>query len=153
MKNEAVGHSSLDLTKELIETFGLDVDAEKVHTTVSNGTHFIEGSPSQGVTIKFILDKGSVRVESTGVASGLQRESGGRKGAGRTGSGNVAGAAGASGANGQGVTSSTSRHPGAGCGLPRLNETVCRYTNIVREYNLPGCCWYSDLGYLNEQLL
>jgi hypothetical protein len=85
IKNEAVGHSSLDLTKELIATFGLDIDAEKVHTTVTNGTYYTEGSPSAGNTVKFVLERGKVRVERTTLAGGFQSGQAGRnaKAAGR----------------------------------------------------------------------
>ena len=93
IKNEAVGHSSLDLTKELIATFGLDIDAEKVHNTVRNGIYYTEGSPSAGNTVKFVLERGKVRVERTTMAGGLQpgragrntRRAGSRVAEGRTG--------------------------------------------------------------------
>jgi hypothetical protein len=122
----------------LIETFGLDINAEKVHNTVNNGTYFTEGSPSQGVTIKFILDKGSVRVESTGVASGLQRGSGGRKRAGRTGSGDGAGAAGASETNGQG---SFSLAPAAARAKKRASLRVKLTREALTDAALSQASW------------
>jgi len=72
IKNEAVGHSSLDLTKDLMREYGVDIDANKVHDFIRNGSYFTEGSENRYTNSKVILDRGQIRVERTVMASGLQ---------------------------------------------------------------------------------
>jgi hypothetical protein len=100
IKNEAVGHSSLDLTKELIASFGVDVTAETVHNAIRNGTYYTEGAETQQSNVKFFLDQGKIRVERTSVAGGLQPGRAGILGRG-DGSGAETGGGGVQGAPGQ----------------------------------------------------
>jgi len=100
IKNEAVGHSSLDLTKELIQSFGVDVTAETVHNAIRNGTYYTEGAESQQSNVKFFLDRGTVRVERTSVAGGLQPGRAGILGRG-TGAGDETGGGGERGPQGE----------------------------------------------------
>ena len=70
IKNEAVGHSSLDLTKDLMREHGLDVTADTVHDAIRNGSYYTEGAENQTTNSKVILENGTIRVERTSVADG-----------------------------------------------------------------------------------
>jgi hypothetical protein len=72
IKNEAVGHSSLDLTKDLQRAFGVAITAEDVHNTLRNGSYFTEGAETQQSNLKVTLERGKIRLERTGMAGGLQ---------------------------------------------------------------------------------
>jgi len=77
IKNEAVGHSSLNLTKDLQTAFGVAITAADVYNTLQNGTYFTEGAENQRSNLKFILERGTVRTERTSIPSGLQPGSAG----------------------------------------------------------------------------
>ncbi|MBV5346283.1 MAG: hypothetical protein JZU63_12605, partial [Rhodoferax sp.] len=82
IKNDAVGHSSLDLTKDLIKAHGVYITADKVYTAITNGNYYTEGAETQQSNVKFVLDRGKVRVERASVASGLQQRPAGVSGQG-----------------------------------------------------------------------
>jgi hypothetical protein len=63
IKNEAVGHSSLDLTKDLITKFGADIDADRVQSTINAGQYYTEGEEAQQRIARVYLDGGKIRVD------------------------------------------------------------------------------------------
>ena len=82
IKNEAVGHSSLDLTKDLTEKYGVDITSETVYSTLRNGLYYTEGSDTKQSNTKLILENGTIRAERVTMARGLQsRRLAGRYGA------------------------------------------------------------------------
>jgi hypothetical protein len=72
IKNEAVGHSSLDLTKDLIKNYGLDFGIEAVVKQVRAGEYFTEGTIGSSENAKVFLRKGKIEVSRTRISSGLQ---------------------------------------------------------------------------------
>lgn len=72
IKNEAVGHSSLDLTKDLIKNYGLDFGIEAVVKQVRAGEYFTEGTIGSSENAKVFLRKGKIEVSRTRIPSGLQ---------------------------------------------------------------------------------
>ena len=72
IKNEAVGHSSLDLTKDLTEKHGVVITAETVYNTIRNGLYYTEGSDTKQSNTKLILENGTIRAERVTMARGLQ---------------------------------------------------------------------------------
>jgi hypothetical protein len=72
IKNEAVGHSSLDLTKDLMRAHGQEITAQKVHDMLQGKEYYTEGADTQTSNAKVILRNGIITAERTSVARGLQ---------------------------------------------------------------------------------
>jgi hypothetical protein len=87
IKNEAVGHSSLDFTADLIRNFGMDITADSVYSQARNGVYYTEGADTSKTNAKLILDHGSIKLERTSISGGLQQRRAGILGRG-TGVGN-----------------------------------------------------------------
>lgn len=62
IKNEAVGHSSLDITKSYLQNFGRNVTAESFHNHVMNSTAYVEGE-NKGQIVRVIMKNGKLSVE------------------------------------------------------------------------------------------
>jgi hypothetical protein len=62
IKNEAVGHSSLDLTKSYLQKYGRDVNSEKFLNHILDSTVYVTGK-SEGKKINLLMDKGVFRIE------------------------------------------------------------------------------------------
>ena len=74
IKNEAVGHTSLELSKDLITKFGSDINAENIYNHLRESTYSTEGSENLRTNAKLIADKGSFRIER--VSNGLGGDTG-----------------------------------------------------------------------------
>jgi len=101
IKNEAVGHSSLDLTKDLIKNYGLDFGVDAVVKQINEGEYFTEGTIGSSENAKVFLRNGKIDVSRTRISSGLQSG----RGAGVLGRGASKG----DGESGQGVSFSLGR--------------------------------------------
>ena len=67
IKNEAVGHSSLNLTYDLANaTVGRRATAQDVSNLVKNGSYFTEGKETNTSTARFTLDRGRPVVTRSG---------------------------------------------------------------------------------------
>ena len=80
IKNEAVGHSSLDLSYDLMQTEGV-IDAAAVGRLIDQGTYFTETQDAQsGQISRLSLDRGTIRGEllprPDGQQSGSERQGG-----------------------------------------------------------------------------
>ena len=93
IKNEAVGHSSLDFTADLIRNYGQDIDAEAVYQQGRAGAYYTEGADSSKTNAKLTLDHGKITLKRTVIPGGLQqrrpgilgpRTRAGNKGSGKT---------------------------------------------------------------------
>lgn len=62
IKNEAVGHSSLDITKSYLQKFGRNVTAESFHNHVMNSTSYVEGE-NKGQIVRVVMKNGRFTVE------------------------------------------------------------------------------------------
>jgi hypothetical protein len=62
IKNEAVGHSSLDITKSYLKNFGRNVTAESFHNHVMNSTSYVEGE-NKGQIVRVVMKNGKFTVE------------------------------------------------------------------------------------------
>lgn len=63
IKNEAVGHSSLDLTKDLMKKFPDGISAKLVHGHLNESEYYTEGSETQRTIARVILRRGEIHVE------------------------------------------------------------------------------------------
>tara|TARA_R110001606_G_scaffold18114_6_gene68850 strand:+ start:1992 stop:13553 length:11562 start_codon:yes stop_codon:yes gene_type:complete len=72
IKNEAVGHSSLELTKDLIKNYGLDFGVDAVVKQINEGEYFTEGTIGSSENAKVFLRKGKIEVSRERISSGLQ---------------------------------------------------------------------------------
>ena len=73
IKNEAVGHSSLDFTADLLRNFGSDINAQSVYNQTLKGTYYTEGALTGTENGKVILDHGKISLERVRVSGGLQQ--------------------------------------------------------------------------------
>lgn len=78
IKNEAVGHSSLDLTKDLIKNYGLDFGVDAVVKQINEGEYFTEGTIGSSENAKVFLRNGKIDVSRTRISSGFQSGRGSR---------------------------------------------------------------------------
>ena len=58
IKNEAVGHSSLDLSLDLLKNYGLKSNAAAVEKTIKAGNYYTETQKADGTVERFTISKG-----------------------------------------------------------------------------------------------
>jgi hypothetical protein len=62
IKNESVGHSSLDLTKSYLQQYGRNITPESFHQHLMNSNAYVEGE-NQGQIVRLVMSNGEFKVE------------------------------------------------------------------------------------------